>query len=202
MIDKKVDLSNYATKTDIKNIARIDTSSFALRTTLSSLKTEVDKLDIDKLVPFPVDLSRLSDVVKNDVIKKTVYDKLVAKANSINTSAFILKTKYNTDKTELEKKIPDTSGLVEKTDCNAKVTEIEGKIPSISSLATNDVENKIPNISSLAKKTDYDVKLLKLKRNLLIIITINILQLQSLKRKLGNFCCKISTSKFEDKNRF
>ena len=154
---------------------------------MASLKTEVDKLDIDKLVPVPVDLSKLSDVVKNDVIKKTVYDKLVAKANSINTSAFILKTKYNTDKTELEKKIPDTSGLVEKTDCNAKVTEIEGKIPSISSLATNDVENKIPNISSLAKKTDYDVKLLKLKRNLLIIITINILQLQSLKRRLGKF---------------
>ena len=95
MIDKKVDLSNYATKTDIKNIARIDTSSFALRTTLSSLKTEVDKLDIDKLVPFPVDLSRLSDVVKNDVIKKTVYDKLVAKVNSIATSRFVLKTKYD-----------------------------------------------------------------------------------------------------------
>ena len=95
MIDKKVDLSNYATKTDIKNIARIDTSSFALRTTLSSLKTEVDKLDIDKLVPFPVDLSRLSDVVKNDVIKKTVYDKLVAKVNSIATSGFVLKTKYD-----------------------------------------------------------------------------------------------------------
>ena len=95
MIDKKVDLSNYATKTDIKNIARIDTSSFALRTTLSSLKTEVDKLDIDKLVPFPVDLSRLSDVVKNDVIKKTVYDKLGAKVNSIATSGFVLKTKYD-----------------------------------------------------------------------------------------------------------
>ena len=95
MIDKKVDLSNYATKTGIKNIARIDTSSFALRTTLSSLKTEVDKLDIDKLVPFPVDLSRLSDVVKNDVIKKTVYDKLVAKVNSIATSGFVLKTKYD-----------------------------------------------------------------------------------------------------------
>ena len=95
MSDKKVDLSNYATKPDIKNIARIDTSSFALRTTLSSLKTEVDKLDIDKLVPFPVDLSRLSDVVKNDVIKKTVYDKLVAKVNSIATSRFVLKTKYD-----------------------------------------------------------------------------------------------------------
>ena len=73
MIDKKVDLSNYATKTDIKNIAHIDTSSFALRTNLSSLKTEVDKLDIDKLVSVPVNLSKLSDVVKNDVVKKKLY---------------------------------------------------------------------------------------------------------------------------------
>ena len=77
--------------------------------------------------------------------------------------------------------------LLKKTDCNAKVTEIEGKIPSISSLATNDVENKISNISSLTKKTDYDVKLLKFKRNLLIIITTNILQLQSLTSKLQKF---------------
>ena len=59
-----VDLSNYATKTDIKNISHIDTSSFALKSNLASLKTEVDKLDIDKLVPVPVDLSELSDVVK------------------------------------------------------------------------------------------------------------------------------------------
>ena len=89
-------------------------SSFALKLNLASLKTEVDKLYIDKLVPVPVDLSKLSDVVKNDVVKKTVYDKLVAKVNSIDTSAFVLKTKYDTDKTELEKKIPDTSGLVKK----------------------------------------------------------------------------------------
>ena len=65
-----VDLLNYATKTDIKNIADIDTRSFALRSNLTSLKTEVDKLDIDKLAPVPVDLSKLSDVVKNDVVKK------------------------------------------------------------------------------------------------------------------------------------
>ena len=83
-------------------------------------------------MPVPVDLSKLSDVVKNDVVKKTVYDKLVAKVNNIDTSAFVLKTKYNTDKTELENKIPDTSGLVEKTDYNTKITETEGKIPSIS----------------------------------------------------------------------
>ena len=78
----KVDLSSYATKTDLKNITHIDTSSFALKTNLASLKTEVDKLDIDKLAPVPVDLSKLSDVVKNDVVKKTQYDKLAAKVNN------------------------------------------------------------------------------------------------------------------------
>ena len=71
-INVKVDLSNYATKTDIKNISHIDTSSFALKSNLASSKTEVDKLDIDKLVSVPVDLRKLSDVVKNDV-KKTIW---------------------------------------------------------------------------------------------------------------------------------
>ena len=101
-INVTVDLSSYATKADIKNISHVDTSSFALKTNLANLKTEVDKLYIDKLVPVPVDLSKLSDVVKNDVAEKTVYDKLVAKVNNIDTSGFVLKTKYNTDKTELE----------------------------------------------------------------------------------------------------
>ena len=108
-------------------ISHIDTLSFALKSNLASLRTEVDKLDIDKLVHVPADLSKLSDVVKNDVVKKTVYDKLVAKVNSIDTSAFVLKTKYGTDKSEIENKIPDSSGLVKKTDYNAKITEIEGK---------------------------------------------------------------------------
>ena len=81
----------------------VDTSRFALKTNLASLKTQVDKLDIDKLVPIPADLSKLSDVVKNDVVKKTVYDKLVGNVNNIDTSNFVLKTTYNTDKTELEK---------------------------------------------------------------------------------------------------
>ena len=72
-INVKVDLSNYATKADIKNTSHVDTSSFALKT-LANLKTEVDKLDIDKLVPVPVDLSKSSDVVKNDIVKKDVYD--------------------------------------------------------------------------------------------------------------------------------
>ena len=114
VINVKVDLSNYATKSDIKNISHVDTSSFALKTNLANLKTEVDKLDIDKLAPVPLDLSKLSDVVKNDVIKKDVFDKLVAKVYNIDTSTFVLKTKYDTDKSESENKIPDTSGLVKK----------------------------------------------------------------------------------------
>ena len=69
-INVKVDLSNYATKTDLKNVTHVDTSRFALKTNLASLKTEVDKLDIDKLAPLPVDLSKLSDIVKNDFVKK------------------------------------------------------------------------------------------------------------------------------------
>ena len=84
-INIKVGLSNYATKTDLKNVTHVDSSSFTLKTSLANLKTEVDKLDIDKLAPVPIDFSKLSDVVKND-IKKTVYDKLVAKVNNIDTS--------------------------------------------------------------------------------------------------------------------
>ena len=113
-IKVKIDLTNYATKKDINDITHADTSNFALKTNLANLKTEVDKLDIDKLVPVPLDLSKLSNVVKNDVVKKTVYDKLVAKVNNIDTSDFVLKTKYSTNKAELENKIPDISGLVKK----------------------------------------------------------------------------------------
>ena len=116
-INVKVDLSNYATKADVKNISHVDTSSFALKTNLANLKTEVDKLDIDKLVPIPLDLSKLSDVAKIDV-----YNKLVTTVNNIDTSRFVLKTKYDTNKSELENKIPDTSGLAKKTDYNTEIT--------------------------------------------------------------------------------
>ena len=118
-------MPNYETKTDLKNVTHVHTSSFALKTNLANLKTEVDKLDIDKLASVPVDLSKLSDVVKNDVVKKTRYDKLVAKLDNIDTSDFLLLTKYNTDKTELENKIPDVTDFGKKV----KLTELENKIP-------------------------------------------------------------------------
>ena len=148
----KVDLPNYATKTDLKNVTDVDTSSFPLKTNLANLKTEIDKLDIDKLVPVSVDLSKLSDVVKNDVVKKTLFDKLVVKVDNIDTSDNVLKTIYNTDKTELGKKIPNVTNFVKKT----KVTELENKIPDISNIATKTaltlVENKILDVTSLVKK--------------------------------------------------
>ena len=122
-INVKVDLSSQATKTDLKNVTHIDTSSFGLRTNLASLKTEVNKLNIDKLAPVPVDLNKLN-VVKNDDVKKAVHDKLLAKVNNIDTSDFVLKTKYQTDKAELEKKKPDVSKLV-------KLIELENKIPDV-----------------------------------------------------------------------
>ena len=131
-IHVNVDLFNYATKADLKNATGIDTSKLAAKSDLASLKAEVDKLDIDKLIPVPVDLRKLSDLVKNDVNKKTVYDQLVAKGNNIDTSGFVLKTKYNTDQSEIEKNIPNTSGLVKKLDYTTKITEIENKTPSIS----------------------------------------------------------------------
>ena len=76
-INVKVDLSNYATKTDLKNALHVDVSSFAIKSNLASLKTEVDKIDADKLKTVPVDQAKLSNVVKNDVVKKTEYNKLV-----------------------------------------------------------------------------------------------------------------------------
>ena len=120
-INVKVDLSNYATKADLENATGIDTSKLAAKSDLVSLKAEVDKIDVGKLKSVHVDLSKLSTVVKNEVVKKTVFDKLVAKVNNIDASGFVLKIKYAADKSDLEKKIsdtdkkiPDTSGFVKK----------------------------------------------------------------------------------------
>ena len=156
-IKVKIDLRNYTTKEDIKNITHVDTSSFALKTNLSYLKTELDKLDIGKLVPVPTDLSKLSNVVKNDVVKKIAYNKLVAKVDNIDTRDFVLKTKYDTDKAELEKKIPNTSNLATKT----ALTTVENKMPDTSNLATETalttVESKIPDTSFLPTETALTV---------------------------------------------
>ena len=207
-INVTFDLSNYATKADIKNIMHIDTSSFALKTTFANLKNEVDKLDVNKLKPIPTDLSKLSNLVKNDVVKKTDYkvDNIETKVDNIDTSDLVKKTDYNTKITEIEDKIPDTSNFVKKTDYNTKIIEIEdkisdtvnlatktaltiteNKIPDVSNLATktalNTVENKIPDINSLhinrLKKSDYNIEIAGIKLN------INKLQLYDLSYSKG-----------------
>ena len=91
-------LSSYATKIDLKNVRHVDVSSFASKQNLASLRTEVDKIDIAKLTPVPNDLAKLSNVVKNEVFKKTEYNKLVTNVNNIDTAGFVLKTTYDTDK--------------------------------------------------------------------------------------------------------
>ena len=141
-INVNVDLSNYATKADIKNISHADTSSFALKTNLANLKTEVDKLDIDKLKPLPDDASNLRIVVTNEVVKKT---------------------DYNAKITATENKIPNISHLVTKT----LVNKVEHKIPDISNLATKtaltNLSNTVPDISTLIKKSDCDTKIAEIE---------------------------------------
>ena len=122
----ELDLTNYATKTDLKNIIHVDVSSYASKTNLAALKTEVNKIDVDKLKTTPTDLAKLSNVVKNDVVKKTDYNAKVTsiegqiagitkniidnladimKLKAVDTSTFVLKTKLASDVTPLENKI-------------------------------------------------------------------------------------------------
>ena len=122
----KLDLTNYATKTDLKNITHVDVSSFASKTNLAALKTEVDKIDVDKLKTTPADLAKLSNAVKNYVIKKADYNAKVTsieaqiagltkntvdnladitKLKAIDTNSFVTKTKFSADTNTLDDKI-------------------------------------------------------------------------------------------------
>ena len=142
-IKVELDVANYATKTDLKNITHVDVSSYASKTNLAALKSEVDKIDVDKLKTTPADLAKLSNVVKNDVVKKTDYstkvtsteaqiagltkntvDNLadITKLKAVDASNFVTRTKFSADTNALddkidgaEKKVPDVSGLATKT---------------------------------------------------------------------------------------
>ena len=96
-IKVELDLSDYATKKDIKDITHIDASGFASKTNLAALKTEVDKIDTDKLKTVPNDLAKLSNVVKNEVVKKTDYNALKSKVDGIDVSKYVGRTKYETN---------------------------------------------------------------------------------------------------------
>ena len=179
-IKVELDLTNYATKTDLKNITHIDVSSFASKTNLAALKTEVDKIDADKLKTVPVDLAKLTNAVENDLVKKTDYNAKVTniesqiarvtknmldnlgnitKLKKIDTSSFVLKTKLTADVNTLEnkidtvdKKIPDISGLATKTS-------------STSYLQTSTFNSKVTEVENKIKATDIIAKRANTKAN-------------------------------------
>ena len=148
-----LDLSNYARKDDVKNITHVDVSSYATKTNLAALKTEVDKIDIDKLKTVPDDLAKLTNVAKNEVVKKITYNTLKNKVDAIGTSKFVSRTKFTTDTNTLdnkidkvEKKISDISGSATKSSVTRLITVQEDY--------TDKVKKKIPDISGLASKTE------------------------------------------------
>ena len=140
----EIDLANYATKDEIKNITHVDVSSYALKTNLAALKTEVDKIDTDKLKTVPVDLAKLTNAVDNDVVKKTDYNTKVSNIESqiagINKNAL----DNLDDIKKLKQSTPNVSTLVTKTKFTADVNDLDDKIDK--------ADKKIPDISGLATK--------------------------------------------------
>ena len=181
----ELDLSNYATKTDLKNVIGVVTSKCAKKVDLtnlksnlansdvsklkifpnylSNLKSKLDRSDADKILPVPVDLSKLRDVVKNDAIKKDAYNAMIKNIEdkvpdiiNLATNAS-LSAKIN----EVKGEIPSITNLATNASLNAKINEVKGEIPSISYLTTATAlaaaENKIPSVSNLVKRTDYKI---------------------------------------------
>ena len=179
----ELDLTNYATKTDLKNITHVDVSSFASKTNLAALKTEVDKIDTDKLKTAPTDLAKLTNAIENDVVKKTDYNTKVTsieaqiagltkntvdnladitKLEAIDTNSFVTRTKFSADTNALddkidgvEKKNPDISGLATKTSLNnyLKTLTFNSKV--------TEVESKIKDDDIIAKSANTKVNTIR-----------------------------------------
>ena len=178
----ELDLTNYTTKIDLKNKTHVDVSSFASKTNLAALKTEVDKIYVDKLKTAPVDLAKLTNAVENDLVKKTDYNTKVTtietqiagitkntidnladitKLKAIDTNSFVLKTKLGSDVTTLENKIdtvdkiPDISGLAIKTSLTSYL-----QTATFNSKVT-EVENKIKATDIIAKSANTKVNTIR-----------------------------------------
>ena len=170
-IKVELDLANYATKTDLKNITHVDVSSFASKTNLAALKTEVDNIDADKLNTTPADLAKLTNAIEQDVVKETDYNTKVTsieaqiagltkntvdnlanitKLKAIDTNSFVTRTKFSADTNALDDKIDgvekkaDTSGLATKTSLNDYLQTV-----TFNSKVT-EVENKIKDTDIIA----------------------------------------------------
>ena len=172
----ELDLTNSATKTDLKNITHVDVSSFTSKTNLATLKTEIDKIDTDKLRTAPTDLAKLTNAIESDVVKKTDYNTKVTsievqiadltkttvdnladitKLKAIDTNSFVTRTKFSADTNALddktdgvEQKIPDISGLATKTSLNDYL-----QTSTFNSKAT-EVENKIKDTKANTIRSD------------------------------------------------
>ena len=179
-IKVELDLANYATKTDLNNITHVDVSSFASKTNLAALKTEVDKIDADKLKTTPTDLAKLTIAIEHDVVKKTDYNTKVTsiegqiagltkntvdnladirKLKAIDTNSFVTRTKFSADTNALddkidgvEKKLSDISGLATKTSLN-------------SYLQTSTFNSKVAEVERKIKDTDIIAKSAVTKAN-------------------------------------
>ena len=176
----ELDLTNYATKTDLKTITHVDVSSFASKTNLAALKTEVDKIDIDKLKTAPVDLAKLTNALENDLVKKTDYNTKVTsietqiagltkntvdnladitKLKAIDTNSFVLKTKLASDVTTLENKIDTVDKKI------PDVRELATKTNLTSYLQTATFNSKVTEIENKIKATDIIAKSANTKAN-------------------------------------
>ena len=161
-------MANYATKDDVKNITHVDVSSFATKTNLAALKGEVDKIDVDKLKTAPTDLAKLSNVVKNDVVKKTDYNTRVtsienqiagvtkntidnladiAKLKAVDTNSFVLKTKLASDVTTSENKIDTVDKKIQ------DISELATKTSLTSYLQTSTFNSKVTEVENKIKVT-------------------------------------------------
>ena len=127
-IKVELDLSNYATKDDVKNTTHVDVSSYGTKANLAALKTEVDKIDTNKLKTVPDDLAKLSNVVKNEVVKKTDF----SADNYVTRTKFSTNTNSLDDKIDkVEKKIPDVSGLATTRNVTTLVNNLNNKIDNL-----------------------------------------------------------------------
>ena len=182
-IKVQLDFANYATKDDVKNITHVDVSSYATKTNLAALKSEVDKLDTDKSKTVPADLAKLTNAVDNNVVEKTVYNAKIAsiegqiagvtkntidnlvditKLKAVDTSSFVTNTKFSADTNALDdkidkvdKEIPDVSGLATKTSLSnyLQTTTFNSKVTEVEN-KIRAAEAKIPDVSGLATKTE------------------------------------------------
>ena len=180
-INVEFDLSNYPTKDDVKNITHVDVSSYATKTNLAALKTEVDEIDVDKLKTVPDDLTKLSNVVKNDVVKKTDF----SADNYVTRTKFITDTNSLDDKIDkVDKKILDVSGLATKRNVTTLVNNLNNRIDNLkindyakkTSLTnymltstfytkSTELENKIKDADIVAKSADTKANSIKSNLN-------------------------------------